>query len=399
MKIGYYPLVSNIHNENDINLSLQSFMDSIEKYLGEPFISIGPKESKKETILPVIMIMSGGVEEKFKRIYQQFPSPYFLLAGCLHNALPAALEIKEYLNKRGEKVEILHGSAQWIAHRLKLLCNVMKAKKACHQYRVGVLGKPSDWLIASGADYNIVRKKLGIKIYGIPMEEMIRHIDQAEDCEIPSSVTIKPTGFEPKILQQSLRIYQGLKNLVQEYNFNAITVRCFELIDFYQNTGCLALSLLNQEGIIAGCEGDVPALISMIIAYQLTEQPVFMANPACVDQEKNEIVFAHCTIPINMCEHYAWKSHFESGMGVAVCGKVQEGPVTLFKMDGNVDRYFLSEGEITKNLESPNLCRSQLQIVFQESVHHFLENSVANHHLICKGRHREKFEQFLSLIR
>ncbi len=398
MKIGCYHLVSNIHNQDNVTLSLQPFIESIEKNLGELLIPIGPGDIKKEPIFPVILIKSGGVEEKFKRIYQQFPSPYFLLAGCLHNALPAALEIKEYLNKRGEQVEILHGSAQWIADRLKLLRKVIEAKKACHKYRVGVLGKPSDWLIGSGADYNAIRKKTGIKIYDIPIEEMIRHIDQIKNSDIPANLDILPTGFDQQIVQQSLRIYQGLKNLVQEYKFNAITVRCFELLDFYKNTGCLALSLLNQEGIIAGCEGDIPTLISMIIAHQLTDQPIFMANPACIDQEKNEIIFAHCTIPVNMCESYEWKSHFESGMGIAICGKVKEGPVTIFKLDGNLEKYFLAEGELIKNLESPNRCRSQLQIVLKEPVASFLENSIANHHLICKGWHREKFEKLLSLI-
>lgn len=398
MKIGCYHLVSNIHDQDYINQSLKPFINSIEKYLGEPLISIVPGDIKKEPILPVIMIKSGGVEEKFKRIYQQFPPPYFLLAGCLHNALPAALEIKEYLKKREQQVEILHGSAEWIANRLKLIRKVIETKKALRRFRVGVLGKPSDWLIASGADYNAIRKKLGIRIYDIPMEEMVRHIDQVKNDEIPSNIAIMPVGFDQQLIQQSLRIYQGLKNLTQEYHFNAITVRCFELLDFYKNTGCLALSLLNQEGIIAGCEGDVPALISMIVTNQLTDQPVFMANPACIDQEKNEIIFAHCTIPINMCESVEWKSHFESGMGIAIRGKVKEGSVTLFKLDGNVERYFLEEGELIKNLELPSLCRSQLQITLRKPVTDFLKNSIANHHLICKGWHREKFEKLFSLI-
>jgi L-fucose isomerase-like protein len=398
LKIGIYHLVSDIHDKDFIDKSLKPFLDLIENYLGESMMSITPADLKKGPILPVIMIKSGGVEEKFKRIYQQFPSPYFILAGCLHNALPAALEIKEYLKKRGQQVEILHGSAEFIANRLKLLKKVTETKKACRRFRVGVLGKPSDWLIASGADYNAIRKKLGIRIYDIPIEEMIRHIDQVKDEDIPSDIDIKPIDFQPQVIQQSLRIYQGLKNLTREYNFNAITVRCFDLLDFYKNTGCLSLSLLNREGIIAGCEGDVPALVSMIVANQLTEQPVFLANPACVSQEKNEITFAHCTIPLNMCESYQWKTHFESGMGIAIRGKVREGPVTIFKLNGNADSFYLAEGELINNLELPSLCRTQLQITFKdkEPVTDFLEKSIANHHLICKGWHREKFEQFFS---
>lgn len=399
MKFGCYPLISTIHDKNDIEQSLQPYIESIEKSLGEPLVHISPVDIKRESILPIIFIKSGGVEEKFKRIYQQFPSPYFLLAGCLHNALPAALEIKEYLDRRGEQVEILHGSAQWVAQRLKLLRSVLKARKTCRKYRVGVLGKPSDWLIASGADYQAIRKKLGIKIYDIPIEEMIRHIDQVKDRTIAfHKDLIKPMGFAEKVVKQSLRIYQGLKNLTQEYHFDAITVRCFELLDFYQNTGCLALAMLNQEGIISGCEGDVPALVSMIIVHELTGQSAFMANPACIEQDRNEIVFAHCTIPFNMCESYEWKSHFESGKGIAVHGQVKEGPVTLFKTNVSVNRYFLSEGELIKNLASPNLCRTQLKVRLKSPVNDFLKESIANHHLICKGWHRETFEKFFSLV-
>jgi L-fucose isomerase-like protein len=398
LKIGIYSLISDVHNTGYVDDSLKPFLDSIEKYLGEPMVNISLGDIKRGSFLPVILIKSGGVEEKFKRIYQQFPSPYILIASCLHNALPAALEIKEFLKKRGERVEILHGSSGSIANSLILARKAIEAKKSCRRFRVGVLGKPSDWLIASGADYNTIRKKLGIRIYDIPIEEMIRHIDQVNNKDIPADIIRRPEGFENHVIQQSLRIYQGLKNLTQEYNFNAITVRCFDLLDFYKNTGCLALSLLNQEGIIAGCEGDVPALISMIVANQLTQQPIFIANLSCINQERNDIIFCHCTIPINMCESYEYKTHFESGMGIAIRGKVKKGPVTIFKLNGNIDNYFLEEGELTDNLELPTLCRSQLQIAFKRPVTDILEKSIANHHIICKGWYKELFERFFSLV-
>ena len=397
LKIGCYHLVSNIMEKQNIDFSLQPFLTSVEKYLGEKILSISPAEVKKGDILPVILIKSGGVEEKFKRIYQQFPPPYLLLTSCLYNSLPAALEIKTYLQRRSEKVEILHGSEAWIAQRLKLIKKVIETKKICSKYCIGVLGEPSEWLIASKADYNAIRKKLGMKIYDIPIEEMVRHIDQIKDMDLPLNI-VAVSGFDRNTLNQSLRIYQGLKNLMMEYNFNAITIRCFELLDFYQNTACLSLSLLNREGLLAGCEGDLPALISMILLHHLTDEPVFMANPSCIDEKKNEVIFSHCTIPLNMCKSFHWKSHFESGMGIAVSGKVQEGPVTIFKMDGNIERYFISEGELISNLESPNMCRTQLQILLKRPVLDFLDKSIANHQLICKGWHSNLLEQFFSYL-
>src|SRR5699024_3890820 len=101
-----------------------------------------------------------------------------------------------------------------------------------------------------------------------------------------------------------LKIYIGLKNIVDKYNLDGLTVRCFDLLSKVNNTGCIALSLLNDEGIISSCEGDVPALISMLILNALSGEPVFMANPSSIDVEKNEVVFAHCTIPLDMTEDY-----------------------------------------------------------------------------------------------
>ncbi len=397
MKIGCYHLISEFMEKQNIDSSLKPFLTKIEKHLGEDLSLTSPSEVKRGDILPVIFIKSGGVEEKFKRIYQQFPPPYLLLASCLYNSLPAALEIKSYLQKRGERVEILHGSEERIAQRLKSIKKIMETKKACRQYRIGVLGKPSDWLISSGADYNAIKKRLGMRVYDIPIEEMVRHIDGAKGQDIQVNIG-SVEGFDTDVFNKSLQIYQGLKNLMAEYKFNAITVRCFELIDFYKNTGCLALSLLNREGLFSGCEGDVPSLVSMIILSLLTDEPVFLANPVCIDDQKKEIIFAHCTIPLNMCESFEFKNHFESGVGTAVRGKVKKGSVTIFKLDGNAEKYFLSEGEIVSNLESSKMCRTQLKIALKIPVIDFLENSIANHHLICKGWHGVLLEQFFSYL-
>jgi len=38
----------------------------------------------------------------------------------------------------------------------------------------------------------------------------------------------------------------------------------------------------------------------MAILHYLTDEPVFMANPSSIDIDKNEIILAHCTLPLNM---------------------------------------------------------------------------------------------------
>ena len=54
-----------------------------------------------------------------------------------------------------------------------------------------------------------------------------------------------------------MRLYRAIKRIVEEEKLSALTLSCFKLIEQTGTTGCLALSLLNDDGIIAGCEGDL----------------------------------------------------------------------------------------------------------------------------------------------
>ena len=166
------------------------------------------------------------------------------------------------------------------------------------------------------------------------------------------------------------------------------------MIKIYKNTGCLGLSLLNDEGIIAGCEGDIPAFISMVILHYLTDEPVFMANSSSIDLNKNEIILAHCTLPLNMPDRFYLKTHFESGLGVGIKGEIREGKVTIFKLSGDGKKYFVSGGEIIENLNKENLCRTQIRLRMNEDVKYFLQDSIGNHHLVCKGDYSKLVRKF-----
>lgn len=57
--------------------------------------------------------------------------------------------------------------------------------------------------------------------------------------------------------------------------------------------GCYSLARLLDEGVIAGCEGDVCAALGMLWAKELTGQVSWMANVAQVDPVGATIKLAH----------------------------------------------------------------------------------------------------------
>ena len=393
MKIGLYNLISDVHREGYVNSTLQRFLVDIEEKLGEKFENINLEDFDKD-YFPLIFIKSGGVEGKFKEIFKQVKGPYLLLSSGLHNSLAASLEIASFLKQKKKRVEIIHGDSDYIARRIKELRKIFQVKSRLVFSKLGVIGKPSDWLIASDVDYLKVKDTLGISLIDIKMDELVKEIDQDHHFAHPKLKNIREKGFNKKSIEGALKIYSGFKAIVNKYKFDGITVRCFDLLEIYKNTGCLGLSLLNDEGIMAGCEGDVPALISMTILHLLTDEPVFMANPSSIDIDKNEIILAHCTLPLNMPDEFYLKTHFESGIGVGIKGDIREGEATIFKLSGDGKEYFVSGGEIVENLSKENLCRTQIRLRMNEDVKYFLQNSIGNHHLICRGDNSKLVREF-----
>jgi len=396
MKIGLFSLSSDIHDKTYVDRSLIDFRKNIEDKLKYKFTDINLDDFNDKAYFPIVFIKTGGVEGQFKRIFKDLENRYWLLAGQLHNALPAAMEIATFLRKKGKKIEIIHGDTDYIVSRLKNLSRVWEVYKKLPSMKLGVIGKPSDWLIASEVDYKIVKKKFGISLIDIEIDELFDVMKRNHKIEHPRLVEITGKNFTPQSITGALRVYAGLKTLISKYKLDGITVRCFDLIEKYQNTGCIGLSLLNSEGIVAGCEGDIPATISMLLLNLLTGEPIFMANPASVDIRKNEVVLAHCTIPLNMADTFKLNTHFESGLGVGIKGHIPEGKITIFKLDVNSQNYFVSAGEILENLDRKNLCRTQIKLKLDEDVSYFLHHSYGNHHLVCRGDHQLLVKEFFS---
>lgn len=373
MNIAIYTITSELHDAKSIDATTRAFLESLDityDMRGNDFSDYGSHA------LDLIYIRTGGTEGIFKpllpQLQQQSKRPFYLLTSGKSNSLAASMEILSYLNQQGITGEIIHGSTTYIHHRIKVLEQVGEARSKMKGCRLGLIGEPSDWLISSRFDRTIVKERLGIELVYIPMKELL---------EMPN---VK-------------KIYEALKALVEKYQLQGFTLRCFDLLTTIRDTGCMALAKLNAEGIVAGCEGDVPAMLSMKIIQALTGVSGFQANPATIDPEKGEMLFAHCTIPLNMVEHYELDTHFESGIGVGIRGYMKEGPVTIFKVAGDMSRHFIAEGTLVRNQAKPDLCRTQQVIELDDKgqTRYFLTQPIGNHHIIVPGHLKELLEEIL----
>ncbi len=196
-------------------------------------------------------------------------------------------------------------------------------------------------------------------------------------------------------LKEALYVYGALKRLIKKYNLEAITIRCFDLIGLKKTTACIALALLNEEGIPAICEGDQTTMVAMYLVQKHLHKPSFQANPSWIDEARNEIIFAHCTLPFNMTKTYTLTTHFESLLGVAIRGIIPEQEVTVLRLNQSLDKAFVRVGKIEANLNDSHRCRTQIKVHFLENIADLLTNPLGNHHLIILGNHQKDLVDIL----
>ncbi len=383
-------------NDRNIPAYSEEFLGNLSEALGEQVLCADMNEVKAQA-LPVYFIASGGAERGFEEVYTETKEPYILLTTPGYNSLAASMEIMGFLQEKGLKGEILHGSPETIARRLKILKKVAEAKERLSQMRLGCFGTPGG-LIASDADFEVLKKVGGMELVLYDLSELVEEYHKGGYPENSYTEELLKKGYVPEETKKALHVYGALKRLISKYNLQGVTVKCFDLLESIHTTGCLALAILNAEGIPAACEGDQKSLVSMAVLQTLTGESGFMANPSCMDPETGEIIFAHCTLPIDMPDKYSLTTHFESGIGVAVSCDLAPQKMTIFKCDDTLKRYYAGRAELLETLHRSDLCRSQMRLRLEDGTEYFSCRPISNHHIICKGDWKEVVDEYFAGI-
>ena len=393
----------------DYPSSLMANSSRISKYIdgGEPK---GAALDNHDDCATVCFIATGGTEEIFRNYTDTLSENAVLLSDGFHNSLAAALEISSYLGRKGisyrhfnapldysaeffrNMVESLFrrdgGKASTITEPAQIPEFSKSVRHSLSKMAIGLIGGQSPWLIASDIDKEAISKHYGVSFKEISVEEVVETfiLTPSDDPKVVA-VTNRMERFlaanrSRADLTEAARMYVALSRICVLYGLSALTVKCFDLIASCRTTSCLALSLLNEEGIVAGCEGDIPALWSMIYAKLAWGQPSFMCNPSSMNRDELTLDLAHCTIPLQMVHGFRLPSHFESSLGIGVAGSVPSGRFSIIKFSGReLENFYCTDGEVIMNTNIPQRCRTQLRFKFDnpESFDRFLSTDKGNH--------------------
>lgn len=445
MQINLSLISSSLHNITELSQKRMEVIEAL-KALGDVsiFKNSSPAscgiESATGEIVNVAYILTGGTESLFIKLFGENCSRLgniTIISDAYHNSLASSQEICTWLYNNGVQHRHIHiplHSPDATLNRLPtLLCAESPAPQRCEcnagvaairegaeaataeattadalvkalgGCTIGLIGEASPWLIASGIDKEALSERCGVSFREISIgtladkylgyRELWKNHTlsagaRAELDEVLCRFSCSLEGDRTtEDLSDAAIMYLALASICKEEHLDAVTVKCFDLLSSCKTTACLALALLNDNGIIAGCEGDIPSICTMLAIYKALGRPSFMANPASIDSDNLSIDFAHCTIPTVMVESCTLPSHFESGIGIGINGEVPLGNYTLCKLSGKtLERSLICNGRLVKGEYLSNRCRTQVRFIFESKAEFdaFCKARVGNHIILFK---------------
>ncbi|PKL90079.1 MAG: hypothetical protein CVV23_01680 [Ignavibacteriae bacterium HGW-Ignavibacteriae-2] len=348
----------------------------------------------------IIFVATGGTENYIKTISDSVDYPILLVANSQKNSFAAALESFAFL-KTNHAIDLLYSDdSTELAERINQFIIVCNAIYKINHATVGIIGEPSDWLLTSKDYKNFGKFGTTLKNFAITeLTDKIENADKHDSDKTASQIkeTYKTSSVPEQAVLDSAKVYTASKELIEENNLASITIKCFDLL---QNnyTACMAMSLLNDEGIISGCEGDLEATFSMMLGYYITNSPCWMANPAHIDKQKNTLTLAHCTIASKMFSDLSQAeltTHMESGLSVANMGPLRLSDVTIFRMGSSLSVLTAITGKIVEtNMKNELHCRTQAKIKLDGPIDKWTKNTPGNHQVIVYGDIKNELELF-----
>lgn len=256
-----------------------------------------------------------------------------------------------------------------------------------------------------------VMERLGVKVRAIPRDTFNQEFDKQ-----PATAEVKDLAADmrrkaKKIVEPDetdalncIRAYAAAKRLMATEKANALSMDCLGMVSakLVPTPPCGAWTMLQDEGITAGCEADLFGAISLMMTSYLLDRPGYMNDPV-PETVKNTLIAAHCTSGTRLegfdkpPAPYIMRNHSESALGVAMQILWPIGqPVTLLRFT-SPNEMIIDTGRVVSNVDTPPAggCRTSVEIEMDNVED--CRDVKGFHQVVTLGNHRRALQNFCEL--
>ncbi len=280
------------------------------------------------------------------------------LPGMETGALCGAQQQTFFLNKLGHPYEAVFGGFDdpVCLRKAKVFIRAASLRNRMRRARIGFSGQRVLGMTDTACDEHMLKKAVGPRIVPLYLPAILSRTEELLRDESSGKLWKDKLGGVSKSVARdedgirAMAAYQAIKEKVDEYGLQALTVGCYPDL---MGIVCLAASLLADQGVPMSCEGDINGAAAMYLLMLLTGSPVHSTD--WLDPLKDgSVVLTHCgsgsfdlaevkdnisLAPVRLMER-----------GVCALFPAKPGPVTLISLDPKPGGYRCAvlEGEAVK---------------------------------------------------
>ncbi len=258
--------------------------------------------------------------------------------------------------------------------RFEITLRAMKAIKVLENSRIGLVGDIADGFENFNFDERLLDKKLGTYIQQRhTVEDIVAWAKDISKAQVDKDLeeflkmgNCNKDRVSEEDIRKSSRVYLAFKEFADENDYNALAISCWpKFQEVYDLAVCSAMSRLNQDGIVAPCEGDIMGTINMLILNAVSGRKSAINDLVSIDQEDESFNFWHCGVAPACWANkngVTWDQHFNigeykdngewDGKGVVADLTFKPGPITIFRMDNNFDNLLIMKGVVMEDKDS-----------------------------------------------
>lgn len=335
--------------------------------------------------------------------------------------------VYSYLKDYGIKYKWFFGKADddMFVRRFTITVRALTALKKLEGSRIALVGGIAPGFNDLYYDERIGQKKLGIEIQrGHEFSEIRQRAEAYSEDEIAAIREEALTGYvscegtSAAARDLHCRYYKAHLDLCKEYGYDALAISCWpKMQDEADSYSCSIIGKLNQMGIPAACEGDLPGAVSMLLQKYVAEQPTTLMDLSGFNEEDESVLMWHCgpspeclanengACLCNCCQPTLQNTTVDRGMIIDMIFKPQ--PVTFMRITGEWDKMFLLDGKVLEQQkDSPsgsrgwigNLRLNRQEIGARDLMNTILVQGMQHHYPMMTGDITEELMEIASWL-
>jgi len=269
--------------------------------------------------------------------------------------------------------------------------DALRIIKAFSTKHIGIIGYRAKGFFNLDIDELDLYKELGLLIDHFELNS-IYNIDVATDKVKERIEQIKKIFDVSTISEQQLSKVAELTSKFNEFmehnQLDALAIRCWpEFASDFGIAPCAAMSILQAEGRILTCEGDILGSLSMAAHSAIGAESPYLADFSQVDFKENFALLWHCGVaPCNLWDGKCNRSlepYFAGGKGVTADFVMRSGQISILRIDYAPGEYrlFLQKGNVIPM--EKELKGTYAKAVFEDHIRDVLkkiiDNGIAHH--------------------